>query len=292
MIRKIEINQTESTNNKIMEIYSSLSEAQLLHYYEPKPGIFIAESPIVIERALAAGYVPESVLIEDKTAEDDYNQAVIAKCNEACEKNGIAELSVYVAPEELLVKITGYKLTRGMLCAMKRRTLMSPEELCQCIEKINKHCRIAILEDVVNPTNVGAIVRSAAALNIDAIMLTSASADPLYRRAVRVSMGTIFQIPWTVIPDGEWQDKTVSMLHDRGYKLVSMALKENTKSIADPVFKSEDKLAIVLGTEGEGLKDKTIEMSDYTVKIPMSHGVDSLNVAAASAVAFWALANV
>lgn len=291
MIRKIEINQTESTNNKIMEIYSSLSEAQLLHYYEPKPGIFIAESPIVIERALAAGYVPESVLIEDKTAENDYNQAVIAKCNEACEKNGIAELSVYVSPEELLVKITGYKLTRGMLCAMKRRTLMSPEELCRCIEKTNQHCRIAILEDVVNPTNVGAIVRSAAALNIDAIMLTSASADPLYRRAVRVSMGTIFQIPWTVIPDGEWQDKTVSMLHDMGYKLVSMALKENTKSIADPIFRSEDKLAIVLGTEGEGLKDKTIEMSDYTVKIPMSHGVDSLNVAAASAVAFWALAN-
>ena len=291
MIRKIEINQTESINNKIMEIYSSLSEAQLLHYYEPKPGIFIAESPIVIERALAAGYVPESVLIEDKTAENDYNQAVIAKCNEACEKNGIAELSVYVSPEELLVKITGYKLTRGMLCAMKRRTLMSPEELCRCIEKTNQHCRIAILEDVVNPTNVGAIVRSAAALNIDAIMLTSASADPLYRRAVRVSMGTIFQIPWTVIPDGEWQDKTVSMLHDMGYKLVSMALKENTKSIADPIFRSEDKLAIVLGTEGEGLKDKTIEMSDYTVKIPMSHGVDSLNVAAASAVAFWALAN-
>ena len=317
MIKKIEINQTESTNNKIMEIYSSLSEAQLLHYYEPKLGIFIAESPIVIERALAAGYVPESVLIEDKTAEDDYNQAVITKCNETCEKNGIAELSVYVAPEELLVKITGYKLTRGMLCAMKRRTLMSPEELCHCIERtydgkvdieknceidkwttncmdehsINPHCRIAILEDVVNPTNVGAIVRSAAALNIDAIMLTSACADPLYRRAVRVSMGTIFQIPWTVIPDGEWRDKTISMLHDRGYKLVSMALKENTKSIADPVFKSEDRLAIVLGTEGEGLKDKTIEMSDYTVKIPMSHGVDSLNVAAASAVAFWALAN-
>ena len=152
--------------------------------------------------------------------------------------------------------------------------------------------RVAILEDVVNPTNVGAIVRSAAALNIDAIMLTSASADPLYRRAVRVSMGTIFQIPWTVIPDGEWQDKTITMLHDRGFKLVSMALKENTKSIADPVFKSEDKLAIVLGTEGEGLKNKTIEMSDYTVKIPMSHGVDSLNVAAASAVAFWALANI
>ncbi len=300
MIRKIEINQTEATNNKIMEIYSSLSEAQLMHYYEPRLGIFIAESPIVIERALAAGYVPESVLIEDRTADDGYNQTVIAKCNEACEKNSMAELSVYVAPEEVLVKITGYKLTRGMLCAMRRRTLMSPEELCQYIEKgchtdkwtTNRHSRIAILEDVVNPTNVGAIVRSAAALNIDAIMLTSASADPLYRRAVRVSMGTIFQIPWTVIPDGEWQDKTISMLHDRGYKLASMALKENTRSIADPVFKSEDKLAIVLGTEGEGLRDKTIEMSDYTVKIPMSHGVDSLNVAAASAVAFWALANV
>lgn len=317
MIKRIEINQTESTNNKIIEIYSSLSEAQLMHYYEPKPGIFIAESPIVIERALAAGYVPESVLIEDRTADDGCNQTVIAKCNEACEKNGMAELSVYVAPEELLVKITGYKLTRGMLCAMKRRTLMSPEELCDHIEKtyagkvnigkscdtdkwttncmdeqvVNSHCRIAILEDVVNPTNVGAIVRSAAALNIDAIMLTSASADPLYRRAVRVSMGTIFQVPWTVIPEGEWQDKTIAMLHDRGYKLASMALKENTKSIADPVFKSEDKLAIVLGTEGEGLRDKTIEMSDYTVKIPMSHGVDSLNVAAASAVAFWALAN-
>ena len=156
---------------------------------------------------------------------------------------------------------------------------------------IQKNRRIAILEDVVNPTNVGAIVRSAAALNIDAIMFTSACADPLYRRAIRVSMGTIFQVPWTVIPNGEWPDKTIEKLHEEGYKIASMALKENTKSIADPMFKKEEKLAIVLGTEGEGLKDHTIELSDYTVKIPMSHGVDSLNVAAASAIAFWQLAN-
>lgn len=324
MIRKIEINETNNIKDTILEIYSSLSEAQLLHYYEPNPGIFIAESPIVIERALTAGYIPLSVLIEDKVIEAENNQTIIKKCDEACEKAQVKELSVYVAGETELVGITGYKLTRGMLCAMKRKPLISPEELCASIEviqgcdgeknenetnqnKVNKEkvnqnkvnqCsviqknrRIAILEDVVNPTNVGAIVRSAAALNIDAIMLTSACADPLYRRAIRVSMGTIFQVPWTVIPNGEWPDKTIEKLHEEGYKIASMALKENTKSIADPMFKKEEKLAIVLGTEGEGLKDHTIELSDYTVKIPMSHGVDSLNVAAASAVAFWQLAN-
>ena len=310
MIRKIEINETNNIKDTILEIYSSLSEAQLLHYYEPNPGIFIAESPIVIERALTAGYIPLSVLIEDKVIEAENNQTIIKKCDKA----QVKELSVYVAGETELVGITGYKLTRGMLCAMKRKPLISPEELCASIEvvkgcgdeeneneanqnKLNqdsviqKNRRIAILEDVVNPTNVGAIVRSAAALNIDAIMLTSACADPLYRRAIRVSMGTIFQVPWTVIPNGEWPDKTIEKLHEEGYKIASMALKENTKSIADPMFKKEEKLAIVLGTEGEGLKDHTIELSDYTVKIPMSHGVDSLNVAAASAVAFWQLAN-
>lgn len=314
MIRKIEINETNNIKDTILEIYSSLSEAQLLHYYEPNPGIFIAESPIVIERALTAGYIPLSVLIEDKVIEAENNQTIIKKCDEACEKAQVEELSIYVAGETELVGITGYKLTRGMLCAMKRKPLISPEELCASIEvvkgcgdeeneneanqnKLNqdsviqKKRRIAILEDVVNPTNVGAIVRSAAALNIDAIMFTSACADPLYRRAIRVSMGTIFQVPWTVIPNGEWPDKTIEKLHEEGYKIASMALKENTKSIADPMFKKEEKLAIVLGTEGEGLKDHTIELSDYTVKIPMSHGVDSLNVAAASAVAFWQLAN-
>ena len=314
MIRKIEINETNNIKDTILEIYSSLSEAQLLHYYEPNSGIFIAESPIVIERALTAGYIPLSVLIEDKVIEAENNQTIIKKCDEACEKAQVKELSVYVAGEMELVGITGYKLTRGMLCAMKRKPLISPEELCASIEvvkgcgdeeneneanqnKLNqdsviqKNRRIAILEDVVNPTNVGAIVRSAAALNIDAIMFTSACADPLYRRAIRVSMGTIFQVPWTVIPNGEWPDKTIEKLHEEGYKIASMALKENTKSIADPTFKKEEKLAIVLGTEGEGLKDHTIELSDYTVKIPMSHGVDSLNVAAASAVAFWQLAN-
>lgn len=314
MIRKIEINETNNIKDTILEIYSSLSEAQLLHYYEPNPGIFIAESPIVIERALTSGYIPLSVLIEDKVIEAENNQTIIKKCDEACEKAQVKELSVYVAGKTELVGITGYKLTRGMLCAMKRKPLISPEELCASIEvvkgcgdeeneneanqnKLNqdsviqKNRRIAILEDVVNPTNVGAIVRSAAALNIDAIMFTSACADPLYRRAIRVSMGTIFQVPWTVIPNGEWPDKTIEKLHEEGYKIASMALKENTKSIADPMFKKEEKLAIVLGTEGEGLKDHTIELSDYTVKIPMSHGVDSLNVAAASAVAFWQLAN-
>ena len=314
MIRKVEINETNNIKDTILEIYSSLSEAQLLHYYEPNSGIFIAESPIVIERALTAGYIPLSVLIEDKVIEAENNQTIIKKCDEACEKAQVKELSVYVAGETELVGITGYKLTRGMLCAMKRKPLISPEELCASIEvvkgcgdeeneneanqnKLNqdsviqKNRRIAILEDVVNPTNVGAIVRSAAALNIDAIMFTSACADPLYRRAIRVSMGTIFQVPWTVIPNGEWPDKTIEKLHEEGYKIASMALKENTKSIADPMFKKEEKLAIVLGTEGEGLKDHTIELSDYTVKIPMSHGVDSLNVAAASAVAFWQLAN-
>lgn len=285
-----------------VKVYSALNESQLMHYYEPDLGIFIAESPIVIERALEAGYIPESILIEDTQFNNDNNRQIIKECEQAyitSKEDSCDGLKVFVASESVLVQITGYKLTRGMLCAMRRKNMIEPLELCKVLEecyeakKANsiKKTRIAVVEDVVNPTNIGAIVRSAAALNIDAILFTEACADPLYRRAIRVSMGTVFQIPWTIIPSKDWPVNTMEILREQGYKFAAMALKDNTKSIADPLFKGIDKLAVILGTEGEGLKEHTIDSSDYTVKIPMSHGVDSLNVAAASAVAFWQLAN-
>ena len=256
-----------------LEVYIDKKEVQLLHYYEPEPGIFIAESPNVILRALEAGYEPLSLLMEKKPL-DEKERAILDRCG---------EIPVYTASLEVLTRITGYQLARGMLCAMRRKALPSLKEICA-----GKH-RIAILEDVVNPTNVGAIFRSAAALSMDAVLLTKGSSDPLYRRAVRVSMGTVFQIPWTIMDAGDWPERAMQELRSMGYRTAAMALKEDSVSLRDERLKKEEKLAIVLGTEGDGLAGRTIADCDYTVMIPMTHGVDSLNVAAASAVAFWEL---
>lgn len=258
-----------------LDVYARLSEVQLLRYYEPKSGLFIAESPKVIERALDAGYEPVSFLAERKQIEGEAGE-VIARCG---------EIPVYMADFDILTKLTGYNLTRGALCVMRRKEMPDVRKICEGAR------RIAILENVVNPTNVGAIFRSAAALNMDAVLLTPACSDPLYRRAARVSMGTVFQVPWTWIGgDGcEWPGQCIELLHEMGFKMVAMALCDDSLNIDAPELMAEEKLAIVLGTEGEGLMQETIEACDYTVRIPMSHGVDSLNVAAASAVAFWQL---
>lgn len=261
----IEINDL---NAEGLEVYNKLSEAELRHFYGKKGGLFIAESPKVIERAMNAGYEPVSILAEychiDGEAKD-----IIFRCG---------DIPVYAAEERVLTGITGFKLTRGVLCAMKRASLPSVEQICRDAR------RVAVLEDVVNPTNVGAIIRSAAALGIDAVLLTSACSDPLYRRAARVSMGTVFQVPWTYLGDN-W----IEELHKEGFKTAAMALCDNSVSVADPRVAAEKKLAIVLGTEGDGLSEQTIAQCDYTVKIPMSNNVDSLNVAAAAAVVFWQL---
>ena len=258
-----------------LDIYARISEVQLMRLYEPHPGLFIAESPKVIERALDAGYIPVSILVENKHIESEA-ASILAKCG---------DIPVYTAEYDVLVNLTGYALTRGLLCAMKRPTLPTVEEICA------KARRIAILENVVNPTNVGAIFRSAAALNMDAVLLTKGCSDPLYRRALRVSMGTVFQVPWTFIEDknNAWPEDGMRRLKELGFKTAAMALDDNSVSIDDDALMSEEKLAIILGTEGDGLATSTIANCDYTVKIPMSHGVDSLNVAAASAVAFWQL---
>lgn len=258
-----------------LDIYARLNEAQLLHYYEPDTGIFIAESPKVVERALNAGYEPISFLIEEKHI-DSQAKDILARYD---------NIPVYTATFDVLTKLTGFQLTRGMLCALRRRTLPQIEDICANAR------RIAILENVVNPTNIGAIFRSAAALNMDAILLTPACSDPLYRRASRVSMGTVFQIPWTYFntKHNDWPQPALNHLKKMGFKTAAMALCDDSVSIDDPNLMAEEKLAIILGTEGDGLADCTIEGCDYTVKIPMSHEVDSLNVAAASAVAFWQL---
>ena len=257
-----------------LDVYARTSEVQLLRYYEPKPGLFIAESPKVIERALNAGYEPLSFLVEHKDLEGEAQQIL----------ERYPKIPVYTAEYDVLVGMTGYALARGMLCAMKRRRLPSVEEICQ------NTSRIAILENVVNPTNIGAIFRSAAALHMDAVLLTSGCSDPLYRRAARVSMGTVFQIPWTYFDKkSSWPEEGMKSIQNLGFKTVAMALCDDSFSIDDPKLLAEEKLAIVLGTEGDGLASQTIADCDYTVKIPMSHGVDSLNVAAASAVAFWEL---
>lgn len=261
-------------DSKELDIYSRLNEPQLKTISEPDLGLFIAESPNVIERALAAGYEPVSFFM---TPEMIKGQAA-----------GIIERSrnapVYVAPMDVLVKIRGFNLTRGMLCAMRRKELPSFESICE-----GKR-RIVILDTIENPTNIGAIIRSAAALSMDGVVLTRGCCDPLYRRAVRVSMGTVFQIPWTFLSkEISWPFDGMKLLHDMGFATVSMALTDRSVSIDDKKLCSEDKLAIILGNEGEGLLPETLEQSDYTARIPMTKGVDSLNVAAASAVAFWQL---
>jgi len=253
-----------------LDVYARLTEAQLLNRHCLKDGLFIAESPKVIMRALDAGYEPVSFLVEHKHLQGE-SREVLDRC---------AGIPVYTAEFDLLTQLTGYQLTRGMLCAMRRRKLPTVGEICQ------KATRVAVLEDVMNPTNLGAIFRSAAALGMDAVLLTPACSNPLYRRSARVSMGTVFQVPWTYL-DENW----VFTLREMGFKTAAMALETDSVRIDDPSLCKEEKLAIVLGTEGDGLAKSTIASCDYTVLIPMSHGVDSLNVAAASAVAFWQLGN-
>lgn len=262
-------------NTPELDIYARLSEKQLRHIYEPKNGLFIAESPKVIERALNFGCIPVSLLLEKKHIEGQAKD-IIAHCG---------DIPVYTADFDILTNLTGYELTRGALCAMYRPDYPRIEDVCKNAK------RIVIMENVMNPTNVGAIFRCAAALNMDAVLLTPACSDPLYRRCLRVSMGTVFQIPWTYIGDktSSLSDYGIPMLRNLGFKTAAMALCNDSVNINDPQLMSEEKLAIILGTEGDGLASATITDCDYTVCIPMSHEVDSLNVAAASAIAFWQL---
>lgn len=258
-----------------LDVYARLTEAQLMNRFDPEKALFIAESPKVIHRALDAGYIPISLLMERKHI---HGQAadVIARCG---------DIPVFTSDPKILTQLTGFHLTRGVLCAMRRPKLPKVEDILTGAK------RIVVLENVMNPTNVGAIFRSAAALGMDAVLLTPGCSDPLYRRAARVSMGTVFQIPWTFIGNGmtDWPHPGMEILRTQGFKTAAMALSNDSVSIDDSQLMAEDKLAIVLGSEGDGLTETTIADCDYTVKIPMSHGVDSLNVAAASAVAFWQL---
>lgn len=257
-----------------LEPFARLTEAQLRNRLEPEKGIFIAESPKVIQRALDAGYEPVSLLMEQRQLAGQ-GRDILTRC----------DVPVYTASRELLAQLTGYPLTRGVLCAMRRPRLPSVEELCA-----GAH-RVAVLEGIVDSTNIGAIFRSAAALNMDAVLVTPTCSDPLYRRAVRVSMGTVFQVPWTRIGEeaSQWPEPGLRRLRRLGFRTAAMALSDNSVSIEDPRLLAEERLAIVLGTEGDGLASRTIADCDYTVRIPMAHAVDSLNVAAASAVAFWQL---
>ena len=258
-----------------LDIYARLTENQLVNRADPENALFVAESPLVIGRALDAGCTPVSFLMERKHIEGK-GAEVLARCP--------ADIPVYAADLPVLTQLTGFHLTRGMLCAMRRPRLPSVAEVCANAR------RIAVLENIMNPTNIGAIFRSAAALNMDAVLLSSQGSDPLYRRAVRVSMGTVFQIPWTYFPeDAAWPEGGMTLLRQLGFKTAAMALRDDSLSIDDPRLLSEEKLAVVLGTEGDGIAPDTIAHCDYTVRIPMAHGVDSLNVAAASAVAFYQL---
>lgn len=263
-----EIIKIERFDAPELDVYARLTENQLVNRQDPAKGMFIAESPQVIERALDAGCVPVSFLMEMKHTSGK-GKALIERCR---------DIPVFAAELPVLEQLTGFKLTRGMLCAMYRPKLPDVRDVCR-----GAH-RIAVLENIMNPTNIGAIFRSAAALNADAVLLTNEGSDPLYRRAIRVSMGTVFQVPWTYIDD-------LGLLREMGFTTAALALCDDSLSLGDPVLQGIDKLALILGTEGEGLSPETITRCDHTVRIPMSHGVDSLNVAAASAVAFWQLFN-
>ena len=258
-----------------LDVFARLTEAQLRNRLEPEKGVFIAESPKVIGRALDAGYEPVSLLMEPRHITGQ-GRDIIDRCG---------NIPVYTASREILEGLTGYALTRGVLCTMRRPALPSVEAVCTDAR------RVAVLEGIVDSTNIGAIFRSAAALNIDAVLVTPTCGDPLYRRAVRVSMGTVFQVPWTRIGSepSDWPEQGMEQLRKLGFKTAAMALSDDSVSIEDPRLAAEERLAIVLGTEGDGLAERTIAGCDYTVRIPMSHQVDSLNVAAASAVAFWEL---
>ena len=324
MIKMTRINDLQAP---CLKPYTIKNEKQLLHYYEPEPGLLIAESPKVISRALNAGYEPLSLLIEtagmpagSDSGVGSHGTAAGHATVSAGETAALLErmealklqIPVYAASPEVLRHLTGFQLTRGALCAMRRKPLPPARELltgkksasapsgiaasCSCdadapaVSRNMSISRIAILENVVNPTNVGAIFRSAAAMGMDAVLLTEGCSNPLYRRAARVSMGTVFQIPWTFIPD--WPHPAMERLRELGFQTASMALSHDTVSIDDPALRKAKKLAVILGTEGDGLSQATIAASDYTIRIPMTPGIDSLNVAAASAVAFWELGNL
>lgn len=266
-----------------LSVYARLREPELLHAFEPGPGLFIAESPKVIGRALDAGYRPVSLLAETGRCTDPETAEVIARCAEA-HAGGNAIFPVYTADFQVLSRLTGFPLTRGVLCAMRRRALPPVSDI------LHGASRIAVFERVENPTNLGAMFRSAAALGVDAVLLSPGCTDPLYRRAARVSMGTVFQVPWTSVRKAEdWPENCLKLLRREGFFLVSLALRDDAVPLDDPRLREKEKLALILGTEGDGLTEKTIRMSDIPVIIPMGHGVDSLNVAAASAVAFWEL---
>lgn len=263
--------EIQNFSDPALDLYARLTENQLLNRADPENALFIAESPLVIGRALDAGCEPVSFLMERQHIEGK-GREILARC---CK-----DIPVYTAEESVLAQLTGFHLTRGMLCAMRRPKLPAVEEICRNAR------RIVVLENVMNPTNIGAIFRSAAALGMDAVLLTTAGSDPLYRRASRVSMGNVFLIPWTYLPEeGDW----TALLRSLGFRTVAMALRNDSVRLDDPRLAAEEKLAIVMGTEGDGLASSTIASCDYTVKIPMYHGVDSLNVAAASAVAFYEL---
>ena len=277
----------DDLNGADLDPYVRLNEAQLCHALEPDPGLFIAESPKVIERALRAGYQPASLLVEEKAltrdlADLDHEMA-------ANQTGGLGQTPIYVANSKLLRQLPGYNLLRGALAAMHRVKRLELADFLATMPA--EHPRIAVLESVVNPANIGAIFRSAAALGIDGVIVTSDSADPFYRRSSRVAMGTVFQVPWTYVDAKTWQHAGIDLLHQAGYQTAAMALRHNTVSIDDPKLTAVDRLAIIMGSEGPGLKEATIEQSDFTIKIPMAPGVDSLNVAAASALAFWELGN-
>ena len=272
MARIIEITDFSAPE---LDAFARLTERELYHQNKPECGIFIAESPNVIHRALDAGFEPISLLMEQNHIRGQA-KAVIERCG---------DIPLYTSTMEVLTELTGFQLTRGVLCAMRRK----PE--LNCVDILRDAKRVTVLENVVNPTNLGAIFRSAAALGMDAVLLTPGCTDALYRRCIRVSMGTVFQIPWAHIGEvpEDWPHPGMETLKEYGFKTVAMALRNDSVSIDDPVLMSEDRLAVILGTEGDGLASSTMASCDYTVKIPMSHGVDSLNVAAASAVAYWQL---
>lgn len=280
MLKHDNIIKISNLNEKEIWPYVSRSEIKLLRCNEPKPGIFVAESPNVIERAINAGYEPVSFLIEEKYLDGSIRDGMVRF--ELLEK--FTDVPVYTACGEVLKDLIGYNLTRGMLAVFKRQRLMPLSQI------IKGKRRIAVLEDVVNPTNVGTIFRSAAALKMDAVILSYGCSDPLYKRASRVAMGNVFLVPWTIMDKDMWPDEGMKILKAEGFKTAAMALCNDSVSIDDEKLHQEQKLALILGTEGSGLLDETIKQCDYTVKIPMADGVDSLNVAAAAAVAFWELA--
>ena len=267
------ITEINDLNAPELDFYARYSETQLKRIWEPEPGLFIVESPNVTLRALRAGYEPVSLLMEPRFLDKEAKEVL-----ELC-----GDIPVYTGPKEVLKTLTGIPMTRGLLCVMRRKAFPSIQEICGGAR------RIAVLDDVTNPTNVGAIIRSAAALRMDGVILTKGTSDPLYRRASRVSMGCVFQIPWTVVPKNnrDW----LGTLSGMGFRMAALALKEDSVSVDDPELMAEDRLALVLGEEGYGLPEETISRCDYTVMIPMAPGVDSLNVAAAGAVAFWQLGN-